>query len=64
MKSKTSLQPGKILVTVDLSENYSILQDDAQGFHWNNSQATLHPFVAYYVDSRELCHLSYERMWA
>jgi hypothetical protein len=57
---KSSLQPGEILVTVDFSENYSfILQDAAQGFHWNNSQATLHPFVAYFVESGELCHLSY-----
>ena len=57
---KTNLQPGEILVTADFSENYSfILQDAAQGFHWNNSQATLHPFVAYFVDSGELCHLSY-----
>ena len=46
---KASLQTGEILVTVDFSENYSfILQDAAQGFLWNNSQlqATLHPFVA------------------
>ena len=59
-KCKTSLQAGEILVTVDFSENYSfILQDAAQGFHWNNSQATIHPFVAYFVDSGELRHLSY-----
>ena len=59
-KCKTNLQVGEILVTVDFSENYSfILQDAAQGFHWNNSQATLHPFVAYFVDSGELRHLSY-----
>ena len=60
VRCKESLQPGVFLVTVDFSENYSfILQDAAQGFHWNNSQATLHPFVAYYVDCGELCHLSY-----
>ena len=59
-KSKTSLQPEEILLTVDFSENYSfILQDAAQGLHRNNSQAALHPFVAYYIDSGELCHLSY-----
>ena len=47
-------------VTADFSENYSfVLQDAAQGFHWNNSQATLHPFVAYYLDSGEVCHLCY-----
>ena len=56
-KCKTNLQVGEILVSVDI---YSfILQDAAQGFHWNNSQATLHPFVAYFVDSGELRHLSY-----
>ena len=33
-RCKTSLQAGDILVTVDFSENYSfILQDAAQGFH-------------------------------
>ena len=59
-KCKSSLQPGEILVTADFSENYSfVLQDAAQGFHWNNSQATLHPFVAYFLDSGEVRHLSY-----
>ena len=57
---KSSLQPEEILATADFSENYSfVLQDAAQGFHWNNSQATIHPFVAYYLDSGEVCHLSY-----
>jgi hypothetical protein len=27
----------------DSAENYSfVLQDEAQGFHWNNAQATIH----------------------
>ena len=56
-KCKTNLQMGEILVTVGFSS--FILQDAAQGFHWSNSQATLHPFVAYFVDSGELHHLSY-----
>ena len=57
---KTTLKAGEFLVTADFSENYSfVLQDAAQGFHWNNSQATLHPFVAYYLDSAEVHHLSY-----
>ena len=45
----------------NFSENYSfILQDEAQGFHWNNSQATIHPFVVYYTDpSGKLQHLSF-----
>ena len=58
---KSTLAPRELLVTLDFSENYSfVLQDAAQGYHWNNSQATLHPFVAYYKDeSEKLCHLSY-----
>ena len=57
---RSDLHPGEFLVIADFSENYSfVLQDAAQGFHWNNSQATIHPFVAYYMDSDELRHLSY-----
>ena len=52
--------PGHFLVICDFSENYSfVLQDAAQGFHWNNSQATLHPLVAYYKESGELQHISF-----
>ena len=57
---KSNLVPGEVLVTADFSENYSFeLQDAAQGYHWNNAQATIHPFVAYYTDAERLCHLSY-----
>ena len=56
---KSNLVPGEVLVTADFSENYSfVLQDAAQGYHWNNAQATIHPFVAYYTDAEKLCHLS------
>ena len=35
---KANLKSGEILVTLDLSENSAfVLQDAAQGFHWNNS---------------------------
>ena len=45
----STLLPQQFVVIGDFSENYSfVLQDAAQGFHWNNSQATIHPFVAYY----------------
>ena len=51
MESKLNLQSGVFQVIADFSENYSfVLQDEAQGFHWNNSQATLHPFVVYYTE--------------
>ena len=57
---RSSLKPGELLVVADFSENYSfILQDAAQGFHWNNVQATIHPFVIYYKHSGENRHLSY-----
>ena len=57
---KTSLKVGEILMNADFSENYSfVLQDASQGFHWNNTQATIHPFIAYYLESDEVHQLSY-----
>lgn len=50
-KTKSMLKPGEFAVVGDFAENYSfVLQDAAQSFHWNNLQATIHPFVCYYVD--------------
>ena len=57
---KSTLQTGELIVQADFSENYAfVLQDAVQGFHWNNSQATVHPFVIYYQQSGEECHTSY-----
>ena len=43
---KDTLKPNQAIIILDFAENYSfIVQDAIQGFHWNNSQATLHPFV-------------------
>ena len=58
---KEALQAGEFLVVGDFSENYSfIVQDAVQGYHWTNSQATLHPFVFYWKDqNKELQHSSY-----
>ena len=56
------LQPGEFLVVCDFAENYSfVMQDEAQSFHWNNAQATLHPFVCYYREDAEssVSHISY-----
>jgi hypothetical protein len=40
---KCNLQSGEFVVLCDFAENYSfVLQDEAQGFHWNNAQATIH----------------------
>ena len=48
-KLKTSMTPmEEIIVQGDFAENYSyIVQGEIQSFHWENKQATLHPFVAY-----------------
>jgi hypothetical protein len=52
---KCNLQSSEFVVLCDFAENYSfILQDEAQGFHWNSAQATIHPFVIYFKKSSAL----------
>ena len=35
-----------IIVLLDFAENYSFdVQDAVQGFHWDTTLTTLHPFV-------------------
>lgn len=47
--SKESLKEDEVLIVGDFAENYSfVVQNAAQGQHWNNSQCTLHPFVCYF----------------
>lgn len=37
------------MLTVDFGENYSfVVQNATQGFHWNNRQATICPFVVHF----------------
>jgi len=59
-RAKENLDSDTALILLDFAENYSfIVQDAVQGYHWNNSQATLHTFVVYYRDScNELANLS------
>lgn len=46
---KNSLKENEYVIVCDFSENVSfVVQDCVQGFHWNNSQATLYPIVIYY----------------
>ena len=62
VEKKSSLQEGEIVVLGDFAENYSfVIQDAVQGFHWNNTQATIHPFVAYYYDAvrGDVCFLNF-----
>ena len=45
---KENLEENTAVVLVDFAENYSFqVQDAIQGYHWENSQATLHPVVVY-----------------
>ena len=54
-KRKEELRDGEVLLGGDFAENYSsILQDEAQGYHWNKEQTTLHPFVAYFKQNNEV----------
>lgn len=53
LKATTAI--GIFLTLLDFSENFSFLvQDAVQGFHWNNSQATIHPFVFYFKDENDV----------
>lgn len=58
---KLTLNDTEVLVSCDFAENYSfIIQNAAQSFHYNNLQATIHPFVIYYRNIEdELCHYSF-----
>ena len=48
-KIKENLALDEVLILLDFAENYSfIVQDAIQGYHWDNSQCTLHPFAIYY----------------
>ena len=52
---KENLQSNVAIVLLDFAENYSfVIQDAVQGHHWDNSQATIHPFVIYYKENEEL----------
>lgn len=57
---KEEIEEGEVIILMDFAENYSfVIQDESQGFHWDNSQATLHPFVVYYRDEGELKNLNF-----
>lgn len=60
--SKLALKEGDFVVTLDFSENYAfVVQEAVQGFHWNNNQATVHPMVVYFWnrETAKVDHLSY-----
>ncbi|CAH0550960.1 unnamed protein product [Brassicogethes aeneus] len=49
---RDNLPHDEVLVIADFSENYHfIIQDSVQGVHWDNTQATVHPFACYFRDA-------------
>lgn len=52
---KTNLKLGEFLVLGDFAENFTcIVQHAIQSYHWNNTQATVHPFVVYYKKKKKM----------
>ena len=57
---KDTVLDGEVVVQGDFAENYSfVVQDEAQGFHWDTSQCTVHPYVAYWRVQGKLHHQSF-----
>ena len=57
-KRKEEIEDKTALVLGDFAQNYSFVVQ-VQGYHWNNSQCTLHPVVVYYKTGQDLAHISY-----
>lgn len=56
-KLKEKLTSKECVVLADFAENYTFtIQDEIQSYHWNNQQATIHPFVYYYKNDANVCH--------
>lgn len=52
---KLNMTSDEVILLLDFAENFSfIIQDEIQGFHWENSQCTVHPFVMYYKNEQEI----------
>ena len=57
---KEEVPSNSAIILGDFAENYSfVVQDEVQGFHWNNLQCTLHPAVVYYKENQVLHSTSY-----
>ena len=60
--AKDNLKTVNFVVTLDFSENFAfVVQESVQGFHRNNNQATVHPFVIYHKNNKtnKIEHVSY-----
>lgn len=57
-KKKEDLNANECIVICDFAENYAfVVQNAVQGMHWNNNQATIHPFAIYYKDDENVLHM-------
>ena len=56
---KDTLSDNEYIIILGFAENYTFMTQDAiQSFHWNNTQAAIHPFVIYYKKDGTLKHKS------
>ena len=45
---------------LDFAGNYSfVVQDEVQSLHWNNTMATVHPFVIYFKEDDKLSNKNF-----
>ena len=57
-KLKENIAPNTAILLLDFAENFAFtVQDEIQSYHWNTSQAILHPVcMYYYVNASLQCH--------
>lgn len=57
---KENLKEGEYIIIKDFAQNYGfVVQNAAQGFHWNNNQATIYPAVVYYRENGQTKNKNY-----
>ncbi|CAH0553075.1 unnamed protein product [Brassicogethes aeneus] len=57
---KEFVEAGEFIVCLDFAENYTfVVQNAIQSHHWSNTQATIHPYVVYYIDNDVKKHINY-----
>ena len=49
----------EVLVVGDFAKNFTfVMQGEVQSYHWNNAQATIHPFVCYWLENGVSKHVA------
>ena len=52
-KLKENLKCGEVIILGDFAENFFIVQDKIEGYHWNDQQCSLHSVALYYRKENE-----------